>query len=90
MVIKCTLAIIPYSGFFLRGPNLCELCETLWARRFYNRRHYCWAEKLCKTLWARRFYNRRHNCWAEKLYVRRNCASQKKPAIRYYMYGYER
>ena len=24
---------IPYSGFYLRGPNLCELCETLWARR---------------------------------------------------------
>ena len=61
---------------------MCELCEMLWARRFYNRRHYCWAEKLCETLWARRFYNRRHYCWAEKLYVHRNCASQKKPAIR--------
>ena len=25
---------IPYSGFYLRGPNLCELCETLWAREW--------------------------------------------------------
>ena len=27
------VTILPYSGFYLRGPNLCELCETLWARR---------------------------------------------------------
>ena len=25
---------MPYSGFCLQGPNLCELCELLWARKF--------------------------------------------------------
>ena len=27
-------------GFYLRGPNLCELCETLWARIFFEYEEY--------------------------------------------------
>ena len=27
--IKGAVRCIPYSGFYLRGPNFCEICEVL-------------------------------------------------------------
>ena len=29
--MSASSVIIPYSGFYLQGPELCELCERLWA-----------------------------------------------------------
>ena len=34
VIIKFQLDKLPYSGFCLRGPNLCELCEMPRARTF--------------------------------------------------------